>query len=159
MLQECESLGIDRNDCSENSILAKKRLTYGSTQVAVISSVTAFAIQNTGSIESSVNSITLRGLSVPQENWYSCDPTSCGTSTNLNTKLIADYDPSDGIPLASGATVFTPGKILLDPGQATIVYLVNAGNLQPVDAGNTYSLQVQSGQASAVQQVQVVSRN
>lgn len=159
MLQECQSLGIDANNCNENSILAKKRLAY-STQATVeapVISVTAFAIQNTGNTQVSVNSIALRGVPVSQENWYSCDPLSCGTSANLNTKLSVDYNPSDGIGLASGVAVFTSGQVSLSPSQATIIYLVNAGNLQPIDAGNTYTLQVQGGQASAVQQVQVIS--
>jgi hypothetical protein len=104
-----------------------------------------------------VKSIALRGLPVAQENWYSCDPSSCGTSTNLKTELTVDYNPSDGISLASGNTAFTSGQISLRSGESTIVYLLNAGNIQPIDAGNTYSLQVQAGQATAVQQVQVVT--
>jgi hypothetical protein len=118
--------------------------------------ITAFAIQNTGSKPIAINQINMRGFSVPQTNWYSCSPTTCGTTTNLNTELTADYDPTS-ITLASGATTFTAGPVGLAQGQATIVYLDNAGTLTPIDAGNTYALQIQAGQASAVQQVLVVA--
>ena len=118
--------------------------------------VTAFVIQNTGQA-TSISSIELRGIAVPQSNWYSCVPLSCGSSTNIKTELTPDYDPKNGINLASGLTVFSKGAIFLDEEQATIVYLPGAGSLQPIDAGKTYALQIEAVQASAVQQVRVVS--
>lgn len=117
--------------------------------------VTAFAIQNTGSIPTAIKQINMRGFSVPQTSWYSCGP-ACGTTTNINTELTPDYTPASA-NLASGSTAFTAGPVSLSQGQATIVYLLNAGSLLPIDAGNTYALQIQAGQASAVQQVLVVS--
>jgi len=124
-------------------------------------SVTAFAIQNTGSKAITVSSVSMRGLPVPTSNWYSCDPTDtthCSTANNINTDLTAFYNPSTGVTLASGAVAMTSGSVSLTQGQATIVYVKAAGGLAPIDAGNTYSLQVQSGQAIAVQQVQVISK-
>jgi hypothetical protein len=124
-------------------------------------SVTAFAIQNVGSKPITVNSISMRGLPVPTASWYSCAPTdatNCSAPTNINTELTGDYVPSNGVTLASGATTFTAGSIGLAQGQATIVYVSEAGNLDAIDAGNTYSLQIQAGQASAVQQVLAVSK-
>lgn len=118
--------------------------------------VTAFAIQNIGSKPISINSIAFRGLPSAQANWYSCVPATCGTDTNVNTELTRDYTPTS-VTLASGATAFTAGAVSLTQGQATIVYVSNAGSITPIDAGNTYALQIQAGQATAVQQVQVVS--
>jgi hypothetical protein len=118
-------------------------------------SMTAFAIQNTGSKPISINQINMRGFSVPQTSWYSCGAL-CGTTTNLNTELTPDYTPAN-IDLATGPTAFTSGPVGLAQGQATIVYLDDAGTLLPIDAGNTYALQIQAGQASAVQQVLVVA--
>ena len=117
--------------------------------------VTAFAIQNVGSKPIAISQINMRGFSVPQTNWFSCGPV-CGTTTNLNTELQPDYTPLS-INLPSGTTAFTAGPVGLAQGQATIVYLQNAGTLLPIDAGNTYSLQIQAGQATAVQQVLVVA--
>ena len=124
------------------------------------SSVTAFAVQNTGSKAIAINSISMRGLPVPTANWYSCDPADlakCDNSLNINTDLTAKYTPTT-VTLASGSEAFAAGGVSLTQGQATIVYVVGAGNLAPIDAGNTYSLQIQSGQAVAVQQVQVISK-
>ena len=118
-------------------------------------SVTAFAVQNTGSKPIALNSISMRGFSSPNTSWYSCGP-SCGTLANINTELTADYDPTN-IRLSTGNTAFTSGPVGLDQGKATIVYVVNAGNFAPIDAGNTYALQLQAGQVSAVQQVLVVA--
>jgi hypothetical protein len=118
-------------------------------------SVTAFAVQNTGSKPIAINSISMRGFSVPNTEWYSCGPT-CGTLNNINTELTADYDTAN-INLGDGVTAFTAGPIGLAQGEATIVYVEEAGNLAPIDAGNTYALQLQAGQVSAVQQVLVVA--
>jgi hypothetical protein len=118
-------------------------------------SVTAFAVQNTGSKPIAINSISMRGFSVPNTDWYSCGPT-CGTLNNINTELTADYTPAN-IVLGDGATAFTAGPVGLAQGEATIVYVDGAGNLAAIDAGNTYALQLQAGQVSAVQQVLVVA--
>ncbi len=132
--------------------------------------VTAFAIQNTGSKPVTINSISLRGQPVPQGNWFSCVPSVCGTATNVNTELTTQYivgapatapPASKTINLASGAVVFTPATagLGLNQGQATIVYLNQGGSIAQIDSGNTYALQIQAGQAIAVQQVQVVTAN
>lgn len=129
-------------------------------------SVTAFAIQNVGSKPITVNSISMRGLPIPTANWYSCDPTlaACSSPTNINTELTVDYD-CNSLPatclvtLAGGPATMAPGPIGLAQGQATIVFVVEAGSINQIDSGNTYALQIQAGQASAVQQVLVVSAN
>ena len=127
-------------------------------------SVTAFAIQNVGSKPITVNSISMRGLPVPTAQWYSCDPTdntvpTCASPTNINTELTADYVPSNGAALADGyQPTFTSGSVGLSQGQATIVFVTEAGTLDAIDSGNTYALQIQAGQASSVTNVLVVSK-
>ncbi len=56
-----------------------------------------------------------------------------------------------------GSTNFTSGTIGQNQGQATIVYVVEAGNIDAIDAGDTYALQIQAGQALAAQIVLIVS--
>ena len=122
-------------------------------------SVTAFAIQNVGSKPITVNSISMRGLPVPTAQWYSCAPTdvaTCAHPNNINTELTVDYTPAS-VTLAQGAVAMTAGNIGLAQGQATIVYVLEAGAINAIDSGNTYALQIQAGQASAVQNVLVVS--
>ncbi|AFU59852.1 hypothetical protein possibly linked to secE2 [Candidatus Nitrososphaera gargensis Ga9.2] len=114
---------------------------------------TAFVVQNTGSKAITINSISLRGVSVPTSNWYH---TINSNQTTLQTELPVDHT-EDNVTLGGTATTMTSGSISLDQGEAAIVYLNEAGNIEAIDAGNTYSLQVQAGQATAVQQVQVVT--
>jgi hypothetical protein len=130
-------------------------------------SVTAFAIQNVGSKPITINSISMRGLPVPTARWYSCSPTdtvACANPTNINTELTPSY-ACNGLPancniaLAAGTPQFNPGSIGLAQGQSTIAFVVEAGDVNAIDSGNTYALQIQAGQASAVQQVLVVSAN
>jgi hypothetical protein len=125
-------------------------------------SVTAFAIQNVGSKPITVNSISMRGLPVPTAQWFSCLPTdtaTCAHPNNINTELTVDYNPGNGVTLAQGAVAMTAGNIGLAQGQATIVFVTEAGAINAIDSGNTYALQIVAGQASAVQQVLVVSAN
>jgi len=121
-------------------------------------SVTAFAVQNTGSKAITINAISMRGLPVPTSQWYYC--TACATAQNINTELTVDYQPDDGITLASGAIAagsMSSGSISLTQGGAAIVFVKEAGSINAIDSGNTYALQIQAGQAVAVQQVQVVT--
>jgi len=121
--------------------------------------VTAFAVQNTGSKAITINSISMRGLPVPSSQWYSCAAATCGTADNINTELERDYTPASVVLADTGATAFTTGAVSLNQGQATVVYVTEAGSIEAIDSGNTYSLQIQAGQAQAVQQVQVVTSN
>jgi hypothetical protein len=121
-------------------------------------STTAFAIQNVGSKAVTVTDIKLRGIAVPVASWYSCKgggAGQCATAINVQTPL--PYDPTEanvtigGTPYAMTANQ----QVSLSQGEAAIVYLDNAGNTQGIDAGNTYALQIQAGQASSVTQVSV----
>jgi hypothetical protein len=117
------------------------------------SATTAFVVQNTGSKAVTVSSISLRGVSVPTADWFY---TINGNQTILQTELEVDHDEAN-VDIGGAATVMDTGTLSLSQGEAAIVYLNEAGNINAIDSGNTYSLQVQAGQATAVQQVQVVT--
>lgn len=113
---------------------------------------TAFVVQNSGSKAVTINSITLRGVTVPTAQWYY---NITANQALLQGQLPADYNEAAVAGISNSMT--TPGPISLNQGQAAIVYLSEAGNMNAIDSGNTYALQIQAGQATAVQQVQVVT--
>jgi hypothetical protein len=118
---------------------------------------TAFVVQNTGSKAVTISSISLRGVSVPTASWhYNIEN---ATATNIQTTLPVDHTPAGagGVVLDAGAIDMIQGTISLAQGEAAIVYMMGAGDITEIDAGNTYSLQIQAGQAVAVQQVQVIT--
>jgi hypothetical protein len=120
-------------------------------------STTAFAIQNVGSKAVTVTDIKLRGIAVPTANWYSCKDCAAGTAGATNIQTPLPYDPTES-SVTIGGTLYTmtaAQQVSLSQGEAAIVYLSNAGNIEPLDAGNTYALQIQAGQASSVTQVSV----
>jgi hypothetical protein len=115
---------------------------------------TAFVVQNTGSKAVTINSVNLRGLQVPTSSWWS---STNATTTELQTALPVAYNVSGASPPAGITGPFTSGPISLSQGDAAVVYMNDAGSMTTLDAGNTYSLQIQAGQATAVQQVQVIT--
>jgi hypothetical protein len=126
---------------------------------------TAFVVQNTGSKATTISSVNLRGLSVPTAEWnymITSDATVLQTELPVLYSITAGddngFNPSDSATFSSGTT------ISLGQGQGAIVYLThdgasNPGNMTPIDSGNTYALQIQAGQATAVQQIQVITSN
>jgi hypothetical protein len=130
-----------------------------STQTG-LGGTTAFVVQNTGSKAVTINSISLRGISVPTSAWYYS--TTAATASNIQTELPADFTENSitigGTTYSTPTDIVNPGPISLSQGQAAIVYLDKAGNIQPIDSGNTYALQIQAGQATAVQQVSVETK-
>lgn len=118
---------------------------------------TAFVIQNTGSKAITINSITLRGISVPTADWWAISDPAVVTATNIQTELPTDFVESS-VTIGGTARTLTSGSISLSQGGAAIVYLNEAGTIKAIDSGNTYALQIQAGQATAVQQVSVVSK-
>lgn len=122
------------------------------------SATTAFVVQNTGSKAVTINSISMRGISVPTSDWYYS--TAAGAiPANIQTELPTDYTENSVTIGGTSYTMTTPGPISLTQGQAAIVYLNEAGNMEAIDSGISYTLQIQAGQATAVQQVSVVSKN
>jgi hypothetical protein len=116
---------------------------------------TAFVVQNTGSKALAINSINLRGIGVPLSSWdYSI--------LNAAEANIAQTELTPNRP--NTAAGYTNGQaISLAQGAVAVVYLngdsngTGPGAITTLDAGNTYSLQIQAGQATAVQQVQVIT--
>jgi hypothetical protein len=127
--------------------------------------VTAFVVQNTGSKVVTINSMNLRGVSVPLASWnYATTSNQLLIQTELPFDADVDGTPGVGIDAPANLLTFIPNTaISLTQGEAAIVYLIGIndgsgpGSMTPIDAGNTYSLQIQAGQATAVQQVQVIS--
>jgi hypothetical protein len=117
---------------------------------------TAFVVQNTGSKAVTISSITMRGISAPTSNWYYC--TACATAANIQTELTTDYVIAPGVNSVAPYGALTSGSVSLSQGQAAIVYIAEAGNIDAIDSGNTYALQIQAGQATAVQQISVVTQ-
>lgn len=113
---------------------------------------TAFVVQNTGSKPITVNSISLRGIQAATTDWFYC--TTCATASNIATPLPADYTESS-VTIGGTAYTMTNGALSLTQGQAAIVYVNEAGSVESIDAGNTYALQVQAGQATNVIQALV----
>lgn len=116
---------------------------------------TAFVVQNTGSKAVTINSISLRGLSVPTADW---NYLISNNQAELQAQLPVDYNTGTSVPGITG-TFVEASQISLAQGEAAFVYLTDAGNIQSIDSGNTYALQIQAGQATAVQQVQVITAN
>ncbi len=114
---------------------------------------TAFVVQNTGSKAVTISSISLRGVSVPTSDWFY---TINSDQATLQTELQVDHTENQ-VTIGGTPTTMNTGSISLAQGQAAIVYLNEAGNIDAIDAGNTYSLQIQAGQATAVQQISVVT--
>jgi hypothetical protein len=144
------------NTQSESIKVTNVHSWVDSTGAANEIATTAFVVQNTGSKAVTISSINLRGLSVPTATMYY---TITNNQTQLQTELPADFI-EDSVTIAGVAITMDGGDgstISLNQGDAAIVYLSEAGNITPIDSGNTYALQIQAGQATAVQQVSVVS--
>ena len=117
---------------------------------------TAFVVQNTGSKAVTVTSITMRGVSVPTADWY--------YFTNVQADDVQRELGPDFIETAVevdddvvGDETMLTGTISLNQGDAAIVYLNEAGGINAIDSGLNLTLQIQAGQATAVQTVSVVS--
>jgi hypothetical protein len=118
---------------------------------------TAFVVQNTGSKAVTINSINMRGVSVPTADWYYFKDIQ---ADDVQRELSVDYiettiDVDDDVV---GQETMLTGTVSLGQGEAAIVYLQEGGLINAIDAGNTYSLQIQAGQATAVQQIAVISQ-
>src|SRR5881409_3398483 len=131
------------------------KVTNTNSWVAATNNATsAFAVQNVGSKAVTVTDIKLRGIAVPVASWYYCKG-PCATQINVQTPLPYDASPTS-VTLGGAPYAMTNNQqVSLSQGEAAIVYLFNAGSINTIDAGNTYALQIQAGQASSVTQVSV----
>ncbi|MCI0565454.1 MAG: hypothetical protein MN733_43875 [Nitrososphaera sp.] len=123
-------------------------------------STAAFAVQNTGGKPVSLTAISIRGLSVPLSSVFF--NTVDATANNIQTEFTADYtEDTVNVNGIAGEETFTPatGPVSLDQGKAVIIYINDPANIDAIDAGLSMTLNIQAGQASAVQSVSVVSQN
>ena len=117
-----------------------------------------FVVQNTGGKVVSVQTITIRGSSVPTSSWYYNINNS--TQTNIQNELTFDTVGSlTQIQLKSGLATFqqATGPVSLKQGQAAIIYLNNPAGISSLDSGLAFTMNIQAGKSSAVQSVSVIS--
>jgi hypothetical protein len=122
-------------------------------------SVAGFVVQNTGGKVVSIQSITIRGQSVPTANWFY--NTANATAANIQREIVSDFAFADGIEVSGGgaAETFTQatGPLSLTQGQAMFIYLDDPAGITAIDSGLAFTMNVQAGKASAVQSVSVIN--
>lgn len=114
------------------------------------SSVASLVVQNTGGNPVSINSIMLRGISVPVNSIYY--NTADATQTNVQRELTRDFSLSSiDVTGTAPEEAFTHaiGQITLSQGQAAIIYVANPGNITALDINQAFTMNVQAGQSSA----------
>jgi hypothetical protein len=123
------------------------------------SSVGAFVVQNTGGKVVSLQSISVRGQSVPTSSWYY--NTNDANATNIQRELTFADKPGNGVDVNGAAPaepfIHAAGPISVAQGKAVIVYLTNPSGIQSIDSGYSFNLNVQAGKASAVKSVSVIN--
>jgi hypothetical protein len=121
-------------------------------------SVAGFVVQNTGGKVVSIQSITIRGQSVPTASWYF--NTANATAANIQREIVSDFDLPNGVDVTGGTVVaFTQatGPLSLTQGQAMFIYLDDPAGITAIDSGLAFTMNVQAGKASAVQSVSVIN--
>ncbi|HKU48386.1 MAG TPA: hypothetical protein VJP79_00425 [Nitrososphaera sp.] len=113
-------------------------------------SVAGFVVQNTGGKAVSIESIEVRGMTVPMGSWYY--NTVNASAANIQKELQSDYtlsaiDVTGAAP--EEAFVHATGKVSLPQGQAVIMYVSNPAGITTLDAGFDYNLNVHAGKSSA----------
>lgn len=127
-------------------------------------SVAGFVVQNTGGKVVSIQTITVRGQSVPTASWYYNNDPLVATATNTQKELTweTDFNLSDGYDLdttAAGQETLTKatGPISLSQGKAVFVFLDSPAGISSLDTGLSFTVNIAAGKSSAVQSVSVVS--
>lgn len=122
-------------------------------------SVGAFVVQNTGGKVVSIQSVSVRGQSIPTSAWWF--NTVDATATNIQRELVFDGNVSNGVNVngVAGDEPFTlaTGPISLQQGQAVIVYLDDPAGIEAIDSGLAFNINVQAGKATAVKSVSVIN--
>jgi hypothetical protein len=123
-------------------------------------SVAGFVVQNTGGKVVSVQTITVRGQSIPTANWYYNNTGSIATATNIQREIVSDFTLNtvnlNGVAGEEQLTQAT-GPLSLTQGQAMFIYLANPSGITAIDSGLAFTMNVQAGKASAVQSVSVIN--
>jgi hypothetical protein len=150
-----------QSNTEQESIQVSNVQSWAGTTAGPADSQLAFVVKNTGGKVVSINSISLRGTTVPVSSWYYNNTQSVMTVQNTQTALKFDTDGTlTSITLPSGATTFTAatGPVSLKQGETAIFYVdVIPINIGPTDVGIAYTMNVQAGKATAVQSVSVAS--
>jgi hypothetical protein len=126
-------------------------------------SVAGFVVQNTGGKVVSIQSITVRGQSVPSSQWYyNKDPAmAIASNTQRELEWETDFDLSmydlDGDGADDDVLTQASGPISLNQGEAAFIFLDSPSNINAIDTGLAFTVNIQAGKASAVQSVSVVS--
>jgi hypothetical protein len=116
-------------------------------------STLAFIVENTGSKDVTINSISLRGLDSATSSWYYKIMDS-----NSQLTLPPDYSEESVDISGSGAEEIltnADGPVTIGVGQKAVFCIDGAGGVTEIDAGNTYAVQVKTENTSAVAQVSV----
>jgi len=136
------------------SNVESEALQVSNTHIWVSSNSTstaAFAVQNTGGKQVTITSISIRGISLPLSKvWFN---TVDATATNIQTDFIADYTENTvNVNGVVGEEAFTQATtpLSLDQGEVVIIYLDDPANIDAIDAGQTMTLNLEAGKASAV---------
>ena len=127
-------------------------------------SVAGFVVQNTGGKVVSIQSITVRGQSVPTSQWYYNNTQTVATAANTQKELgwESNFNLADGYDLrasTAGQEELTQasGPISLSQGQAAFIFLDSPAGINSLDTGLAFTVNISAGKASAVQSVSVVS--
>ena len=126
-------------------------------------SVAGFVVQNTGGKVVSIQSITVRGQSVPTSQWYyNKDPTiaiAANTQRELSWETNFDLSAYDLDGDGADDDVLTPatGPISLNQGDVVFIFLDSPADINAIDTGLAFTVKIAAGKSSAVQSVSVVS--
>ena len=128
-------------------------------------SVAGFVVQNTGGKPVSIQTITIRGQSVPTANWHYNKDIALTIPANTQRELqweanfdLSMYDLDNDLADDDVLTEAT-GPVSLNQGEAAFIFLDSPAGISSLDTGLAFTVNVQAGQASAVQSVSVVSAN
>lgn len=156
--------------------VSNQHLWYHSAAAANQATVGAFVVRNTGDKVVAIDSITIRGASVPFTDLYFAldtdNPTmvasirelgknttrlfnpDCGTATGATT-LCLDLDASTSAG-TSLSVKQAQGPITLQTGKTAVVYyIIPSGKITASDSGASTSVSVFAGSAGSVQTVSV----
>lgn len=126
-------------------------------------SVMALVVQNTGGKDVSIQSITVRGQSVPTSSWYYNNDPAVARSSNTQRELVWETNPNlnDGYSLDGSAgqepLIRALGPISIAQGQSAFIVIDSPANISSLDTGLAFTVNVQAGKSSAVQSVSVVN--
>ena len=123
-------------------------------------SVTAFAVINVGARDLTLDNISIKGLSIPHDSWYYHNTDSDGVLYDVKDRLKPDYSP-DSVDIDSrlaGEEGFIRASepILLKPGEAVIVYVLNPEEINATYQDPSIVVSVKAGAAQSVQAVKIL---